>query len=139
MKKSLIELMNELSNSISDENFTDIAYDITDEIEGMPDAFDAVEPILKLMESNPDADFGKPGPLVHFVETFYKKGYEEKLVESLQRRPIMHTVWMLNRIINGSEGDKKEYFLSVLKNISKVPNLDSEVVALAEQFLTLHQ
>jgi hypothetical protein len=29
-------------------------------------------------------NFGKPGPLVHFVEMFYKKGYEEKLAESIR-------------------------------------------------------
>ena len=42
--------------------------------------FDLVEPILEIIESNPNVDFGMPGDLVHFVEKFYKKGYEELLI-----------------------------------------------------------
>lgn len=115
LNNNLNVLITQLTDSIADENFTDVANDIIDEIEGRPNTFDAVESILKLMESNPAINFGQQGPLVHFVETFYKKGYKEKLVESLQRRPIMHTVWMLNRIINGSEGGQERVLIKRVK------------------------
>ena len=138
MNEKLNELIVKLSNSILDENFTDVAYEITEEIEGRTDAFDSVEPILKLMENNPDIDFGNPGPLVHFVETFYKKGYEEKLVESLKRQPTKHTVWMLNRIINGSEKETKKYLINVLVDILKFPNISNDLVLLVKQFKDLH-
>ena len=48
---------------------------------------EALEPILHFMGEHPKIDFGVPGPLVHFVETFYRIGYEEKLIESVQRKP----------------------------------------------------
>ncbi len=138
MDRKLGELIVTLNNSISDKNFIDISYEVIDEIGGRADAFDAVDSILKLMENNPEVDFGKPGPLVHFVETFYQKGYEEKLVESIKRRPTKHTVWMLNRIINGAEDNEKKHFLSILDNVLKTPNLDKDVIQLAGQFRSLH-
>ena len=44
-----------------------------------------------------------PGALVHFSEKFHHHGYEEKLLESISRRPVSHTIWMLNRLINGTD------------------------------------
>ncbi|WP_218276409.1 hypothetical protein, partial [Pseudomonas sp. FW305-BF6] len=82
-----------LKNSVLSEDFVDIAYEITEEIEGYEEAIDAVDPILLLIEQNPNIDFGSPGPLVHFVEQFFGKGYEQKLVQSIQRCPTSHTVW----------------------------------------------
>jgi len=38
-------------------------------------------------EEHSAIDFGTPGPLVHFMERFYGKGYEEKLIESVRRKP----------------------------------------------------
>lgn len=138
MEKELNELVNKLEESITNDEFIDISYDIVEEIEEREDAFEAIKPILILIEKNPNVDFGKPGPLVHFVEKFYKNGYEEKLVESLKRFPTKHTVWMLNRIINGSQGDSKEYFINVLEDVMFNPNIDNEVVLLAKHFRELH-
>jgi hypothetical protein len=69
--------------------------------------FESVEPILRFMEEHPTLDYGMPGPLVHFIEGFYLKGYEEKLIESVSRKPTMMTVWMLNRVLNGTEEPAK--------------------------------
>jgi hypothetical protein len=132
--KELLECLNE---SVLDDNFLEIAEEVIEELEKMPDALYAIVPILELMENNPDVDYGKPGPLVHFVERFYGHGYEERLIDSLKRKPIKHTVWMLNRIINGSE-DKKEYLLGVLDNLISFPDLDTDVVSLAKHFRSLH-
>lgn len=138
MEIELSKLINKIEQSITSDEFVDISYDIVEEIENREDASEAIEPILLLIERNPNVDFGRPGPLVHFVEGFYKNGYEEKLVESLERFPTKHTVWMLNRIINGSEGDSKKYFLNVLEDIIVKPNVDNEVVLLAKHFRELH-
>lgn len=127
-----------LKNSVSKEDFFDIAYDVIEEIESFKNAFDAVEPILKLIEQNPDVDFGSPGPLVHFVEQFYRNGYEEKLVQSIQRFPTSHTVWMLNRIINGSEGEQKKYYLNVFQDILKSPNVSNQLSSITKEFLSIH-
>ncbi|MEH7356843.1 hypothetical protein V7150_25380 [Neobacillus drentensis] len=120
------------------ENFMDIAYDVTEEIESYENAFNAVEPILKLIEQNPDVDFGSPGPLVHFVEKFYGNGYEEKLVQSIQRFPTSLTVWMLNRIINGSEGEQKKYYLNLLQDVFNSPNVTNQLSSITKEFLSLH-
>lgn len=98
MHNELNQLMIKIEKSINTEDFIDVTYDIVEEIEESEDAFEAIQPIFKLMEKYPEINFGRPGPLVHFVEKFYKNGYEEKLVESLKRKPKQHTVWMLNRV-----------------------------------------
>ena len=65
MKKELKELINRIEEAITNDDFIDISYDIVEEIEEREDSFEAVEPILILMEKNPDFDFGEPGQLVH--------------------------------------------------------------------------
>ncbi|MEL4106275.1 hypothetical protein AAFA46_05460 [Oscillospiraceae bacterium WX1] len=132
------ELINNLNNAVLNDDFIDVSEDVTEELEERSDAFEAVEPILRLMENNPNVDFGKPGALVHYVEKFYRNGYEEKLVESLERKPIKHTVWMLNRIINGSQGDRRDYFIKVLDKVLSFPNLDTDVVSFAYYLKSLH-
>jgi hypothetical protein len=139
MHNELIGLMTKLEKSINNEDFIDFTYDIIEEIEERENAFEAIQPIFKLMEKYPDINFGRPGPLVHFVEKFYKNGYEEKLVESLKKQPTQHTVWMLNRVINGSQGDRKEYFINVFDSIIAFPNLDDEILSLASRFKSLNE
>lgn len=80
-------------------------------------AFGYVKPILELMEENPNLDYGFPGPLVHFVEMFYKKGYEEILYQSVNQRPTPHTIWMMHRIINDPNLQNKEQYTELLKDI----------------------
>jgi hypothetical protein len=76
---------------------------LTAKWEGAPKGFEAVEPILRFIKKHPDVDYGTPGPLVHFVETF--PNYEEKLIQSVERQPTPNTVGMLNRVINGKHTD----------------------------------
>ena len=139
MDRKLNELINELEAAIVKENFIDIAYEIIEEIAEKEDAFESISQILMIMEKNPDADFGKPGPLVHFVEKYYQNGYEEKLIESVKRRPTKHTVWMLNRIINGSKSDSRDYFINILNEISTLTNIDQDVLGLVNHFKNLNE
>lgn len=100
---------------------------------------DAVEPILQFMEKHPDWDYGMPGSLVHFMETFYKAGYEDELLGSVERRPIMHTTWMLNRVINGeSDLARRRVFLNALSSIQAHKLADSKVVEFAKECLEMH-
>jgi hypothetical protein len=99
---------------------------------------EVIEPTLRFLESHPDWDFGLPGPLVHFVERFYKKGYEEKLVESVSRQPTPHTLWMLNRLINGERLlEKRRAYVELLTNVSRTAS-DPVVHQEAKRFLSLH-
>lgn len=129
-------LVKNLECAIEQDNLIGIGYELTDELKMIPNSYLAIDPILRLMEKYPNADFGIPGPLVHFVELFSEKGYEEKLVESLKRCPTQHTVWMLNRVINGVEGEEKQYYLGVLKSILEFPNLNESLRILVNEFFS---
>ena len=118
------------------ENFETVMMDCMEEIEENYNQLDSVRPLLRLMERHPLTDFGSPGPIVHFVERFYKKGYEEELLLSLKRMPTLHTVWMLNRLINGT--DQAEVYLDLLKEISENASYDKEIREEALHFLSIH-
>jgi hypothetical protein len=132
------QLIAQLSGALRDGSLDSVADTISDELGKNPHAFEAVRAILELMESNPDFDFGRPGALVHYVEKYYRNGYEDELLASLARRPTQHTVWMLNRLINGSEGESKRRYLRVLDGITLDRSLDASVLSLAEHFKSLH-
>ena len=117
------------------ENFETVMMDCMEEIEEHYNQLDSVEPLLRLMERHPLTDFGSPGPIVHFVERFYKKGYEAELLLSLKRMPTLHTVWMLNRLINGT--DQAEVYLELLKGISENASYDREIREEALHFLSI--
>ncbi len=118
------------------EDFENVMMDCMEEIEENYNQLDSVQPLLRLMERHPLTDFGSPGPIVHFVERFYKKGYEEELLLSLKRMPTLHTVWMLNRLINGT--DQAEVYLELLKEISENASYNKEIREEALQFLSIH-
>ena len=118
------------------EGFETVMMDCMEEIEEKYNQLDSVQPLLRLMERHPLTDFGSPGSIVHFVERFYKKGYEEELLLSLKRMPTLHTVWMLNRLINGT--DQAEVYLDLLKEISENASYDKEIREEALHFLSIH-
>ena len=118
------------------EDFETVMMDCMEEIEEKYNQLDSVQPLLRLMERHPLTDFGSPGSIVHFVERFYKKGYEEELLLSLKKMPTLHTVWMLNRLINGT--DQAEVYLELLKEISENASCDKEIREEALHFLSIH-
>ena len=65
-----------------------------------------------------------------------EKGYEEELLLSLKRMPTLHTVWMLNRLINGT--DQAEVYLELLKAISENTSYDKEIREEALHFLSIY-
>jgi hypothetical protein len=74
------------------------------------------------MEQHGDLDLGLPGPLTHYVEQLHEHGYEAKLLESLLRRPTELTVWMLNRVINGTkDGTEPHHLIAALRAASRHP------------------
>lgn len=95
----------------------------------------AVEPILKFMETHPAIDYGSPGALVHFIERFWMKGYEERLVASLNRRPTEHTTWLLNRVINGvKDSPVRDGYIAIMRDIASNAAIEDEARALAADF-----
>lgn len=122
-----------IENSIGSDDFEFIMEDNIMKLEIQNIGIEAVTPLLQLMERHPLFDFGVPGAIVHFVERFYKRGYEELLIDSVKRRPTMHTVWMLNRIINGSEN--KEKYIKIMKDIIIRTDIEEEIKNQAIAFI----
>ena len=123
----------EIENSIGTDDFELVMEDNIRNLEMQNVGIEAVAPLLQLIERHPLDDFGVPGAIVHFVERFYKKGYEELLIESIKRRPTMHTVWMLNRIINGSEN--KDDYIEVMKDIVDCSDVEDAIKNEVRAFL----
>lgn len=123
----------EIENSIGTVDFELVMEDNIRNLEMQNVGIEAVAPLLQLIERHPLDDFGVPGAIVHFVERFYKKGYEELLIESIKRRPTMHTVWMLNRIINGSEN--KDDYIEVMKDIVDCSDVEDAIKNEVRAFL----
>ena len=99
-----------------------------------PNSFELVAPILEIIESNPDIDFGTPGDLVHFVEKFYKKGYEELLLKSVRKSPTMHNIWMLHRCYIDEDNPLHSKFVLLIKEIKEDESVSSKVKKVIEEF-----
>lgn len=126
-------LIEEMEKSIESDDFELVMEDCMQKVEMEDIGVEAITPLLKFMERHPLADFGMPGAIVHYVEKFYKNGYEELLMESVKRRPAMHTVWMLNRIINGSE--EAEKYIDLMREVINRPDVHEDIKKSAENFL----
>jgi hypothetical protein len=114
----------QLEQVAKSDDFVYDAYNLTDAWSEAGVGFEAVEPVLRFMEEHPEVHFGNPGPLVHFIEHFYGPEYEKKLIESLERRPVRHTIWLLNRMLNiTAEPEQRERFLSVMRDALNHPRV----------------
>lgn len=126
------ELLEKLESLVGSDDFEYDSEDIMEQLKDEGAGFEIVEKLLAIMERHPLDDFGMPGAMVHFIESFYPK-YLDMLTDSVKRAPAMHTVWMLNRCINGSN-DKAE-LLAVLKNAAENESADKAVRDSAKDFL----
>lgn len=103
-----------------------------------PDApnFPLVRVLLEFMEENPGLDYGSPGPLAHFVEKYFGRGFERELVESLERHATPPTTWMLNRLINGTkEPRERARLVDLMRAIERSRDTDAETRERAKRFL----
>lgn len=113
-----------------------LQYDIVDKMKTENIGIESIQPILELMEKYPLVEFGTPGALTHFIESFYKENrtlYENLLEQSVKKKPTVHTVWLLNRLINGSEKEKE--YIEIMKFISNNKSLHEDIQAAAQSFL----
>ena len=126
------QLLKELESLIGTDDFEYDSEEIMEKLEDEGAGMDAIEALLAMMERHPADDLGMPGAVVHFIERSYPK-YIPMLISSIERKPALQTVWMLNRIINGS--DEKEKYLAILKNVSENASAETAVRELAISFL----
>lgn len=95
----------------------------------------SMEGVLRFMEKHPDLDFGNPGPLVYRLESLSTELYVPSLLASLARTPTTHTVWMLNRLINGLKGAWRDGLIEDMRAISKRTDISAAVQAEAREFV----
>jgi hypothetical protein len=131
------QIADQLEQIASADDFAFESEALVEQWTSMDIGVEAVEPILQFIEKYPSIDYGAPGALAHFVETFYKRGYEEKLLESICRRPTQHTIWMLNRLINGTKDPvEKQRYVTVMAQAKSNPTADQLTVDSINEFLT---
>ncbi|RZL68008.1 MAG: hypothetical protein EOO93_04315 [Pedobacter sp.] len=117
-------------------DFIDPAYEVADELNGIENNFDAIEPILLIIERSPDIDYGGPGPLGSFLENHYKKGYEELLLKSIERRPTEFTLHLLHRLINDKNNPNFQTYFDLMKKISLSNEYPENIIENAKDSLT---
>ena len=131
----------EIIDTIDDSNISDLDALCEDIIELKNEGWDTailMDPLFRILEENSDFDFGMPGQIVHTLEKHYKKGLEEELFKSLNRKPTFYTLWMLNRIINGTSDTKeKEGYMEMLKSILKM-EIPDYLKKQAQHLIDLH-
>lgn len=134
-KYSMIEeWIKEMEDRIDSHDFEEIQEDVIYKIQSANLGRDAIEPLLRFMERHPLTNFGMPGAIVHYVEQFYKKGYEDLLIASIQRRPTLHTVWMVNRIKN--TGENSDRYIDILTAILEKQAIEEEIKTSIRGFLS---
>lgn len=132
----MADILNELNSIAASADFPSASEVITAKWSSEGVGQDAVRPILGFMESHPDLHYGMPGALVHFMEAFFGSGYEGALLESVRRRPTPHTLWMLNRVINGvSEAAGKADYVAALGAAARNDQIDPSVRDVASSLL----
>jgi hypothetical protein len=136
------EIARQLESLPRDEHFESHSYQMVQRWLAADIGSDAVEPVLRFMEEHPELDYGSPGPLVSFIERSFRADgterrlYEEAVLESVQRHPTGHTVWLLNRIINVTEHpEAKSRLLDAMKKAAEHPKADTFARAEIAEFL----
>ncbi|MDE5819128.1 MAG: hypothetical protein K2N41_00670 [Lachnospiraceae bacterium] len=128
------DFIKEMEERIDRDDFEEVQEKCLYQIEKENVGISAVEPLLLFMERHPLSDFGMPGAIVHYVEQFYKKGYEDLLIASVTRRPTLHTVWMINRIKNA--GENVDLYKGLFHQILEKQDVEEEIKNSVKEFLS---
>jgi hypothetical protein len=109
--------------------------ELTDELMAQPQPERAVPALFAVMERMPDTEMGTPGPLVHTLERL-RGQYEHELVESIKRQPANLSVWMVNRILNGTrDSGQRQIYLDLLRVAAEHPTAPEPVRHEAKDFI----
>lgn len=129
----LKEIIKKLEKYIDTDDFEYEADKCIEQLENMNTGIESVKELFELIERHPLSDFGGPGSIVYYLEQFFGKGYEGLLEESINRKPTVVTILMLNRLINGN--DDADKYLSLMKTVSERTDTENEIKELANEFL----
>lgn len=138
MSEQIEKIVKEIKGKIGEDDFIESATDGCNRLYEIDKIGASIDSLLLLMETHQNADFGTPGPIVHFLEKFYKNGYEQKLFNSIKRKPTMHTLWMLNRLIDGADEECLKKSIENLELIMNRNDVDEKFIQLAKEFRNMH-
>ena len=122
------EIITRLQNAAKEDEEYYMDDDLIDAINEYP------EPILEIIGTHPRVDFGMPGDLVHFLEQFYKHGYEELLVSSVRKNPTAHNIWMVHRCFNDVNNPKREMFVELMKELKDDSSISMDIKKEIDEF-----
>ena len=108
--------------------------EVVDAINTYSNPYELVAPILEIIADNPSVDFGMPGELVHFVEQFYKNGYEELLIASVSEKPTTHNIWILHRCYNDINNPQRDKFAEVIRELKNEESISVEIKDAIDEF-----
>jgi hypothetical protein len=108
---------------------------LTDELMAQPQPERAIPALFAVMERMPITEMGTPGPLVHTLEQM-RGHYEHELAQSVKRQPANLSVWMVNRILNGTRDSRqRQIYLDLLRVAAEHPKAPDSVRHEAEHFI----
>ena len=109
--------------------------ELTDELMAQPQPERAIPALFAVIERMPDTEMGTPGPLVHTLEQM-RGDYEHELAQSIRRQPATLSVWMVNRILNGTRDSRqRQVYLHLLRVAAEHPSAPDSVRHEAEHFI----
>jgi hypothetical protein len=112
-------------------------YELTEALELLPEPERCIRAMFDVMERMPTADLGSPGSLVHALE-WMRGRYESELVASIKRLPTPSTVWMLNRILNGTrDSNQRQIYLDWLRFAAEHTTATESVKRDAQRFINI--
>jgi hypothetical protein len=107
--------------------------ELCDEVQALNDSASFAPVLFRTMERLDGVELGNPGPLVHTLET-WRGYYEALLADSVRRKPVSFSVWMVNRILNANPPDA-ESWLALLRSVADNSAASRETKAIAEGFV----
>jgi hypothetical protein len=133
------EIIAELRNLAKPNEDFIISDNVLNAMNNYIDKFELVEPIIKIISENPLTDFGLPGELVHFVEKYYKQGYEKILIKYVNDMPTWHNIFMLHRCYNDMcyndfENPLRKEIVKTIKNIKGSENTSDKIKNCIDEF-----
>lgn len=137
MSSKLIEkAFEEIESNINSDDLNFFQENLVDKLKSHDDSIAKyLKRVFELFEKYPKACWGEQGVIVHYLESLDNCLFENELIASIERCPVDHTLWMLNRLCN-SKHTKEEInkYCNIFKDVVEQKNLDSNVVSSAEHF-----
>lgn len=135
MDNKIKTMLSELEDNINNDSLYVYEENLVNTLDNYDDKESYIEEIFGIMEKYPLIDWGMPGALVHFLESFDNEVYEKHLLNSLSRQPALQTIWMLNRQINSVNIENREPYLKIMRQIAGNNDLAKEITESARGFV----